>query len=91
MVDEQLLQHLQRQQQQEKQQLQQQQQHALSFNNTLREISKTMRGAAVLTNYGAIEGKNFIEPNTTTDEGVQHSKARKRKAIDDVHKQVNKK
>ena len=73
------------------QQMQLQQQHqASSFNKVLRDMSKEMQKASVLKNYGAIEGKNFIEPNTTTDEGVQQSKARKRKIIDEVHIQANK-
>ena len=68
---------------------QQQQQNALSFNKILKNMSKEMQEASVRNNYGAIEGKNFIEPNTTT-EGVQHLKARKRKAVDEVHMQAMK-
>ena len=69
---------------------QQQQEEARKFNKVLREMSKNMQHAATLKSYGAIEGKNFIEPINTTDEGVQQAKARKRKAIDEVHMQANK-
>ena len=49
-----------------------------------------MQHAAVLKDYGDMEGKFFIEPTNTTDEGVQQAKARKRKAIDEVYMQANK-
>ena len=49
-----------------------------------------MQIAANIKDYGVVEGRDFIEPTITTDEGVQQAKARKRKMIDEAHAQAHK-
>ena len=57
----------------------------LTVKKHLKEMHTYMQKQRVLKNYGAQEGKSFVEPHKTSESGVQYANIKKRKSIENAH------